>query len=81
MDSRKLDTFISRLDKLGIKIDLVLNVPWIYLDKINGTKVTERFWADHGFTIAFYPLKTDQELKFLDIAATFKLIRKYISKI
>jgi hypothetical protein len=35
--------------------------------------------GDHGFTIAFYPIRKDQELQFTDIGEIFKLIRKYIN--
>ena len=39
----KLETFIRRLSKLNINIELVGNYPWIYLDKINNKKVVEKF--------------------------------------
>ena len=57
-----LEVFIKRMDKLGIKIELVGNYPWIYIDKINGEKVKEKFQGNHGFTIAFLPIKKDQEI-------------------
>ena len=69
--------FHDRLKKIGITVELAGNFPWIYLDKVNGKKVTERFLGNHGFTIAFYPTKKDQKLKFTDIAEIFKVIRKY----
>jgi hypothetical protein len=52
------------------------NAPWIYLDKVNGKKVKERFCANHGFTIAFRPLK-DEKMELTDIREIFKTIRKY----
>lgn len=73
----KLDIFIQRLKKIGISISIVGNYPWIYIDTINGKKVIEKFHANHGFTIAFLPIKKNQELKFTDIGEIFKLIRKY----
>ena len=73
----KLGTFVRRLEKIGIKVELVGNYPWIYLDKINGRQVTERFRGEHGFTIAFEPVKVGKQLKFTDIIEIFKLIRKY----
>lgn len=73
----KLTIFIDRMNKLGINIKLGGNYPWIYIDEINGKRVTEKFQANHGFTIAFLPIKNDQELKFTDISEIFKLIRKY----
>jgi len=72
----KIKTFIERLSKIGINIELFRNAPWIYIDTINGIKVTEKFHADHGFTLAFTPIKGEQ-LEFTDISKIFKLIRKY----
>jgi len=68
---------MKRMEKLGIDIKLVGNVPWIYIDSINGKRVTERFEANHGFTIAFYPLKPNDVVEFTDITEIFNLIRKY----
>jgi hypothetical protein len=76
----KLGNFINRLKKIGINISLVGNYPWIYLDKINDKKVVENFAGNHGFTIAFLPIRKDQELEFTDITEIFKLIRKYCVK-
>lgn len=59
----KLDIFINRLQKINIVLKLVGNYPWIYIDSINGKKVRETFQGNHGFTIAFLPIKSDQELK------------------
>lgn len=75
-----LKVFINRMKRLGIEITLVGNYPWIYLDGINGKRVTERFQADYGFTIAFLPIQNDQQMKFTDISEMFKLIRKYIKE-
>ena len=73
----KLTTFIERMKKLGIEIELMGNYPWIYIHTINGKRVTVKFQGNHGFTIAFTPIKTGQELNFTDITEIFKLIRKY----
>ena len=73
----KLSTFINRMKKLGIDIKLVGNYPWIYISEINGEHITEKLQSNHGFTIAFLPIRNDQELKFADIGEIFKLIRKY----
>lgn len=74
----KLEIFIKRMKKIGIDIELTGNYPWIYIHTINGKRVKERFEAEHGFTIAFIPIRLNQELKFTDIGEIFKLIRKYI---
>ncbi len=69
----KLHIFIQRMLKLGIDIQLAGNYPRIYIDTINGVKVTELFHANHGF-----PIGGEREYKFTDIGKIFKLIRKYI---
>jgi len=73
----KIKVFVERLQKLDIEVKLSGNYPWIYIDYINGKRVTEKFQANHGFTIAFTPIKKGQELKFTDIKEIFKLVRKY----
>jgi hypothetical protein len=73
----KIGTFVNRMKKLGIDVKLTGNYPWIYIDSINGKRVTEKFEANHGFTIAFLPIRENQELHFTDITEIFKLIRKY----
>jgi len=73
----KLTVFVNRLQKLGVDIKLLGNYPWIYIDTINGKKVTEKFEGNHGFTIAFLPVRWGQELHFTDISEIFKLLRKY----
>lgn len=74
-----LKTFIDRMQRLGIQIQLAGNYPWIYIDSINGVRVTETFQGNHGFTIAFLPIRNDQQMQFTDIAEIFKLIRKYVT--
>jgi hypothetical protein len=74
----KLGVFVERLKKIGIDVKLSGNFPWIYLDKINGVRVTERFEANHGFTVMFLPGRNDSPpSEFTDITEIFKLIRKY----
>jgi len=74
----KIKSFVERLKKIGIDVTLIGNYPWIYLDTINGVRVTEKFRGNHGFTIAFEPVRVNQELHFTDITEIFKLIRKYV---
>ncbi len=73
----KLEIFIKRMKRVGIDITLMGNYPWIYIDKINNKRVLEKFQGNHGFTIAFSPIRKDQEMKFTDIGEIFKLIRNY----
>lgn len=78
MEKDKLKVFVDRMTRININIKLVGNYPWIYIDEINGKRVTEKFEGNHGFTIAFLPVRADRELEFTDISEIFKLIRKYI---
>lgn len=76
-----LKNLITRLDKIGIKIELVGNYPWIYLDRVNGNKVTETLQSEHAFTIAFAPIRVGEtQAKFTDLKEIFKIIRKYAKK-
>lgn len=72
MDISELIVFLRRMKRLNIDIELVGNYPWIYIDTINGKRVIEKFYGEHGFTIAFYP-----NYKITDITEIFKLLRKY----
>ena len=78
----EIQIFINRLKKIGINIELIGNVPWIYLDKVNGKKIQREDWinANHGYTIAWYPVKRGEKphLNWHDIKDTFRIIRKYI---
>ena len=76
---KSIDTFVERLKKIGIMVEIHGNFPWIYLRKINGKRVTELFNGNHGFTIAFLPVKPEYPLRFTNISKIFKLIRKYIN--
>jgi len=76
----KITIFVKRLQKLNVEIKLSANYPWIYISHINGKQVTEKFQANHGFTVAFTPIKKGQELEFTDIREIFKLVRKYCDK-
>ena len=79
MEKSILTVFIERMKKLGIEVELMGNIPWIYIEKVNGKRIhpDDYFLGNHGFTIAFYPIRNDQDLHFTDIGEIFKLIRKY----
>lgn len=70
--------FINRLNKLGIVIEIFSNYPWVYVHKINGKPVSEKYHSEHGFTIAFRPVRNGEDIEFTDIKEIFKLIRKYV---
>ena len=74
---KNLITFTDRLAKIGISTKMGFNFPWIYLEEINGKVVMEKFRSDHRFTLAYAPIKRDDDAMFDDLTETFKLIRKY----
>lgn len=78
-DRHITDRFISRLAKIGIDIDLGGNYPWIYLDKINGTKVEGIFMANHGFTA--FMLGKNGICKFTDRKVVFNKVRSMLGEI
>ena len=80
MEKDKLTVFVDRMKRIGIDIKLAGNYPWIYINSINDKRVTETFEANHGFTIAFLPVRADKELAFTDITEIFKLVRKYVTE-
>jgi hypothetical protein len=69
-----INVFVNRLKKIGIKVGLAVNYPWIYIDKINGKIVTEKFEANHGFTIAMYLV--NGRIRFTSRRKIFQLIRE-----
>lgn len=75
----ELTVLRNRLEKIGIKITLTGNIPWIYLESVNGNRVKyEDYNSNHGYTIAWYPVREDEEITLnYDIKRTFKIIRKY----
>jgi hypothetical protein len=79
VDLSKLHTFRKRMEKLGIDIKLSSNIPWIYIESVNGNRIKQKdyLYANHGFTIGFYPIKVGEPFEFTDITEIFKLIRKY----
>jgi len=54
-DINRISLFVKRLEKIGIKVELIGNFPWVYLDKVNGVKIEGSFRANHGFCIGYYP--------------------------
>lgn len=75
----EIQIFINRMKKIGIDLELSGNVPWIYLDKVNGNRIKpEDYSSNHGYTIAWYPVRLGSEPHLdEDIKRTFNIIRKY----
>ncbi len=79
MEDNVINRLVPRLKKIGIEVQLSGNLPWIYLDYVNGNRVKKEdyYLGNHGFTIAFYPIKPGQIMELTDISRVFKIIRKY----
>ncbi len=79
MEDNVINRLVPRLKKIGIEVRLSGNYPWIYLDEVNGNRVKKEdyYLGNHGFTIAFLPIKPDKKMEITDIKKTFEIIRKY----
>lgn len=79
MEDNVINRLVPRLKKIGIEVQLAGNVPWIYLEYVNGNRIKKEdyYLGNHGFTIAFYPIKPGQVMELTDIGRIFKIIRKY----
>lgn len=75
-----ISSFVNRLKKIGISVELIGNYPWVYLDKVNGRKVTSKFMAEHGFTVFFRAIRPGESDKITDISVVFKEIRKILNQ-
>ena len=74
-----IDSFYNRLKKIGVEVTLIGNYPWVYLDTVNGKKVTGRFQGNHGFTVFFTAVKLGQPDKITDIHTIFNKIRETLN--
>ena len=72
----RITRLINRLQKIGINLEFIGNYPWVYLDKVNGVKVTETYCGEHGFT-AFFLYK---DPVWSDRRVVFNKIREMVSK-
>lgn len=75
-----IERFVRRLEKIGITVELVGNYPWVYLDSVNGRRVTERYRANHGYTAFFMPVTNNQVTRFSDRRVVFSKIRSMINE-
>lgn len=73
-----IPSFINRLKKIGIEVELFGNYPWVYLDTVNGKKVEAKLHSDHHFTIFFKAIRPGQSDTITDIPLIFKEIRKLL---
>ena len=75
-ENNDLIKLINRLKSIGIKITVAANYPWIYITKINGKIVVDKYKSEHGFTIAYY---AKSGVSLVGTKRIFKLIRKYLN--
>lgn len=71
-----IERFVRRLKRIGIDVKLSLNTPWVYLDEVNGHRVTEHFHAEHGFTAFWWPVRLGQDIVFTDRRKVFAKVRE-----
>ena len=75
---RPINRFKSRLEKLGIHVELAGNLPWIYMEEVNGHRVRERYGGNHGFTAFTFAVRLDGRTRFTNAGVVFNKIREYI---
>ena len=74
----EVEVFINRMKRIGIKLELMGNIPWIYLHSVNGNRVERIDWSsDWGYVIAWLPVYDKKPILDEDIKRTFEVIRKY----
>ena len=74
-----IDSFIKRLDHIGIDVELIANYPWIYLNKVNGIRVKGTLKAEHGFTVFFKAIRQGDPDVITDIPLIFSKIRETLN--
>lgn len=75
-----INSFIRRLDKIGVKVELIGNYPWLYMKVVNGKEVKGTFEGNHGFTVFFKAIKPGQYDRITDISTIFKKIRETLQE-
>ena len=73
----RAERFCLRLQRIGITVELMGNFPWIYLRKVNGIEVQERFGGNHGFT-AFMLHGRTGEVRWTDRQRVFIKVRELV---
>lgn len=76
-----IQSFINRLKKIGIEVTLVRNVPWVYLDTVNGKKVKGTYLGNHGFTTFWSGIRIgDPSHTLTNISIVFNKIRETLKE-
>ena len=72
---KELDIFYNRLKRIGIRIEVDFNLPWIYLLSVNGHVFKDKNGSEYGFCLAYFT--ANGVLKYSDLGDVFKMLRKY----
>lgn len=75
-----IQSFVTRLAKINVHVALWGNLPWVYLDKVNGKKVHGKFMGDHGFTAFFKATGLGEKDHISNIPTVFKKIRETLNQ-
>lgn len=70
-ERNELEVFVECLKSIDVHLELVYNLPWVYLISVNGKIVGG---PDHYFTIAMHG--PDDRLNVVDKASIFGIISK-----
>lgn len=70
----KIGSLVRKLAKIGIEVEFSGNLPWVYLDTVNGKRVTERYCGNHGFTAFLW----GKEVTWTDRKYVFEKIRSML---
>jgi hypothetical protein len=73
-----LESFVHKLKRIGIEVELIGNAPWIYLRSVNGKPVQGKYLGNHGFTAFFMATKMNDPVPFhfSDSSIVFDKIRE-----
>lgn len=71
-----INSFVNRLAKIGIEVELTGNYPWIYMSKVNNKPVKGKFLANHGFCVFFVSYIKGEGARITDIPTIFNKIRE-----
>ena len=77
-----IERFVRRLKKIGIKVELGSNVPWIYLNSVNGKAIRQTYGGNHGFTVFMMSasITAKKKYRWTDIRIVFAKIREMVAE-
>lgn len=79
MQYEVINSFVRRLRKIGIQVELFSNTPFIYLDRVNGKKVQGKYYSDHAFTAFWGGIRIGQKASFTDMSKVFQKVRETLN--